>query len=212
MGRQERSDEVRKQVVTTALKLFLEKGYAETTLREISASAGVSYGSIYHHFSDKEGIFLELVLDGFERTQLLADDELSSQQSAYLRLALKWAGLIQAASANLRVAELLAVAYGSWKITRVLMEVSTARHRDWLKSELPDWSDSQFMAASYVLKGAVSSVIDERIHLDQLTTKERIAAVLSAALPGFGASPEATRRVMQKVLRTVERLPLTTLK
>ena len=211
MGRRENSDEVRKKVVAAALKLFLEKGYAETTLREISASAGVSYGSIYHHFADKEGIFLELVLDGFERTQVLADDELAGQQNPYLRLALKWAGLVQAASDNIRVAELLAVAYRSWKITQVLLEVSTARHRDWLRAELPDWSDNRFMAATLVLKGAVSSVIEEKINLDRLTAKERIAAVLAATLPCFGASPELTRRILQKVLRSVEHLPLTTL-
>lgn len=41
--------------------LFLTAGYAETTMREIAAAAGMKAGSIYHHFASKEEL-LELIL------------------------------------------------------------------------------------------------------------------------------------------------------
>ena len=41
--------------------LFLTAGYAETTMREIAAAAGMKAGSIYHHFTSKEEM-LELIL------------------------------------------------------------------------------------------------------------------------------------------------------
>lgn len=201
MKRRAQTEEVRQRVVASAQRLFLEKGYAQTTLREISAGAGVSYGSIYHHFADKEGVFLELVLEGFEKTQEMADQHLERSAGAYLRLALKWAGLIRAASDDRRIAELLSLAYRSWKITQVLTGVAAARHSAWLKRELPDWTDNQFLAATLVLTGAVASMVEERVHLDRLTAEERIRGVLSAALPCFGADAALTRRTINEVVR-----------
>ncbi|MDE0853184.1 MAG: TetR/AcrR family transcriptional regulator [Nevskia sp.] len=203
MGRQEHTGEVRKKVVATALRLFLEKGYAQTTLREISNAAGVSYGSLYHHFDDKDGIFRELILESFEETQQLADRPLSGDANAYLRLGLKLASHIQAMSSDARVAELFSVAYRSWKISEVLIKAAASTYRDWLGKELPDWSESRFFAATLVLKGAMSSVVDEKLNLDRLTAAERVQAVLSSALPSFGADPVVTRRTIKRVLELV---------
>lgn len=44
------------QVLTTALVLFSERGYFNTSVQDISRASGVSIGSVYHHFGDKVGI------------------------------------------------------------------------------------------------------------------------------------------------------------
>ena len=46
----------RDQVMASALRLFTEKGYFNTSIPDIVGDSGVSTGSIYHHFRDKEGI------------------------------------------------------------------------------------------------------------------------------------------------------------
>ncbi len=46
----------RDQVLATALRLFTEKGYFNTSVQDVVRESGVSTGSIYHHFKDKEGI------------------------------------------------------------------------------------------------------------------------------------------------------------
>ena len=70
-----RQDAVRSKVLHVAARLFLEKGYTNTSLREISAAAGVAYGSMTFAFGTKEGILSELVefvLDGqFEAAERL---------------------------------------------------------------------------------------------------------------------------------------------
>ena len=51
-----RSEDPRQQVLDTVLVLFRERGYFATSIQDISRESGVSVGSLYHHFGDKEGI------------------------------------------------------------------------------------------------------------------------------------------------------------
>lgn len=66
MQREEKSERSRRQVLDAGLQLFSRQGYRATTVREISETAGVSTGNVYHHFPDKESIFRSL-LDEFWR-------------------------------------------------------------------------------------------------------------------------------------------------
>ena len=50
-----------------ATALFLEKGYAATSMDEIAAQARVSKQTIYTHFRNKEELFADLVLGNVER-------------------------------------------------------------------------------------------------------------------------------------------------
>lgn len=52
---------VKKRILTVCVKLFLEKGYEQTTLAEINEKAGVSYSSFQNIFRAKDGVLTELV-------------------------------------------------------------------------------------------------------------------------------------------------------
>jgi len=47
---------VRERVLETAIHLFTQEGYFNTSVPDIVRESEVSTGSIYHHFGDKEGI------------------------------------------------------------------------------------------------------------------------------------------------------------
>ena len=57
----ENEKEVRERLLAAALELFVRKGYAATSVREIVAAAGVSKPALYYYFENKEGIYLELM-------------------------------------------------------------------------------------------------------------------------------------------------------
>ena len=61
MTQEERSQRSRAQILDAALALFSRQGYRATSMREIADKAGVSTGSVYHHFKDKETIFRALL-------------------------------------------------------------------------------------------------------------------------------------------------------
>ncbi|RST60077.1 TetR/AcrR family transcriptional regulator [Siminovitchia terrae] len=64
--KQNRSIQNRDKILDAGLKLFSEKGYYDTTTNEIAKVAGVSIGSLYSYFKDKDAIFLS-ILDNYHK-------------------------------------------------------------------------------------------------------------------------------------------------
>lgn len=59
----------KRQILAAALDCFLEKGFAETTMKDVARRSGASNGSIYHHFGAKEGLARALYLSGIASYQ-----------------------------------------------------------------------------------------------------------------------------------------------
>jgi AcrR family transcriptional regulator len=55
--------EVRDRIVAGALRLFAEKGYAGTSLREIAEAARTTKPMIYYYFGSKEGLYASTLGD-----------------------------------------------------------------------------------------------------------------------------------------------------
>ncbi len=51
----------REELLTIAADLFAEKGYRNTTVRDIADAAGILSGSLYHHFDSKEAMVDEIL-------------------------------------------------------------------------------------------------------------------------------------------------------
>ena len=61
----EEKQEMHKRILNGARKIFLEKGYEQTSMRSIAQEIRYSPGSLYFYFKDKSEIFHELHKEGF---------------------------------------------------------------------------------------------------------------------------------------------------
>lgn len=56
-----KSDERKLEIINTAEKLFMKKGYNKTAVDEIITKIGIAKGTFYHHFKSKEEVLEALV-------------------------------------------------------------------------------------------------------------------------------------------------------
>ena len=63
----------REQILEAATQVFSEKGFRRATTREVAREAGVSEGTIYNYFEDKDAL-LVAILDGLNETERRAED------------------------------------------------------------------------------------------------------------------------------------------
>lgn len=60
----EKSD-TRKYILQKAVPLLAANGYSGVSMRDISKVVGVSSAALYHHFTDKENLYLEVMRHAF---------------------------------------------------------------------------------------------------------------------------------------------------
>ena len=65
---------VRERLLSAALDLFVQKGYASTSVREIVESAGVTKPALYYYFENKEGVYLELIQRAYRQFEAIVED------------------------------------------------------------------------------------------------------------------------------------------
>ncbi len=52
-----RGEATRGQLIAIARRMFADRGYEDTSIEAVLREAGVSRGSLYHHFASKEALF-----------------------------------------------------------------------------------------------------------------------------------------------------------
>ncbi|SFA72288.1 TetR/AcrR family transcriptional regulator [Clostridium frigidicarnis] len=84
MARNKYPEETIKQILDVSFKLFIEKGYDQTTIQDIVNNLGMSKGAIYHHFKSKEEIMNAISKKNFEEnvfyTKIYNDPTLNGLQ------------------------------------------------------------------------------------------------------------------------------------
>jgi len=101
MARRTRAEmeETRATLLASARKAFTETGYAEASMDELTAQAGLTRGALYHHFGDKKGLLAAVVAEIDQemdtRLKAISDHAASPGQGlrdrcrAYLQMALE---------------------------------------------------------------------------------------------------------------------------
>ena len=89
----------RASLLVTARKVLAEHGYADTSMDDLTAQAGLTRGALYHHFGDKKGLLAAVVAqidDEMDaRLQAISDGAEDAWQGfrqrchAYLQMALE---------------------------------------------------------------------------------------------------------------------------
>ena len=69
------------KIIESAVDIFAQKGFHETTMKEIAESAGIGKGTIYIHFENKDHLFSEILDNGIENLAQYVENEINKNNS-----------------------------------------------------------------------------------------------------------------------------------
>jgi AcrR family transcriptional regulator len=100
---QELAETRRKEILGAALALFERQGYAATTMDDVAAAAGISKGSIYNYFQNKQDLFTQLFNQSMSQDEADVDALMSVPSSAGQKLCVMLDYWYQGLAIDLRI-------------------------------------------------------------------------------------------------------------
>lgn len=89
-----RKDARPQELVSAALDLFVERGYAATRLEDVARQAGVSKGTLYLYFANKEDLFKAVIRESIvpllDQTKEMIDSHQGSSAELFREFILNW--------------------------------------------------------------------------------------------------------------------------
>jgi len=81
-----RAEDTRRKIYEAAMEMFREKGFDETTMRDIAAKAGVALGGAYYYYSSKDAIVLAFYAEMQEASNQPVLDALAGHKKLQERI------------------------------------------------------------------------------------------------------------------------------
>lgn len=79
-------DETRRTILRTAQQLFMDLGYRAVSTRHIADACGLTQPALYHHFSDKQALYVEVIKEDLAQTRVALERIARRNESVQERL------------------------------------------------------------------------------------------------------------------------------
>ena len=166
MNQAEHSEKQRRKILDTSYKLFLKDGYTKTTVRKIITETGLTTGTLYHFFKNKDDILATLMNEGFNDTIRIVDRITKKYNDPVLRYAVEIAVITLPIYTNRKIASLYFVFYTAPESSKMMIEKAVQRAQAWFKEINPELKYSECYMRVLSLKGFIQSFLSEKIHGD----------------------------------------------
>ncbi len=183
----------RERILDAALSIFSAKGFHDTKLDEIVAAGGISKGSIYFHFPNKEKLFIALVDQFADLIERRAKEAIARETQGIRRVQVALEAVLETFGKYRRPAKLLLVqAVGLGTVfERKRMEVNdrfALLIQTYLDEAVADGSiapvDTAIVAHAWM--GAIYSVVIQWVYTGEPSKDEIMGAMLPLLLKSVG--------------------------
>lgn len=187
------------EIIRTATKLFLEKGYSATTPKRICQELDISTGNLTYYFPTKEHLLAVLVemlcsFQGRTMQQMVQEEGTTSLLAVCLELA-----TMAAMSEESEIAkDIFLSAYSSSMCLEIIRKNDTQRAKHVYSAFCPGWSDQQFTEAETMVSGIEYATL--MTTNDPLPLDVRITGALNNIMMIFNVPEEIREVKIKKIL------------
>jgi len=88
--KEQEKNQRRSIILDVAEKIFAEKSFNDVNMRDLAKQVGISPASIYTYFPDKEALYVEVSLRGFQRAVDLMNDMMKTGDDTLEKVAVRY--------------------------------------------------------------------------------------------------------------------------
>ncbi len=191
--KQSRSIGMKEKILEAAFALFCDQGYYQTTTNAIARAAGVSIGSLYSYFKDKDAVFLE-ILGRYHQQFTVLHEELLNRPALYQADKKAWLrnlmeSLITLHETHKGLYKEMNVLYYANPNVAAIMDKHMEDSRQCTTRFFRLWQDDIKVkdreAASIIAFELVSAIVDQIVFGKNTIDKERMISTAVEALMKF---------------------------
>lgn len=187
--------ETKRKILTVCVHLFLEQGYKETSITQITENAGVTRGSFQNLFRTKDAVLLELVETMFSGQFSAAKSITGQQLPPVYAYAVETAIQLTLTELNERLREIYLEAYSLPDTAEYIHLHTTAELKQIFGGSFPGYSDSDFyemeIGTAGLMRGYMARKCDIHFPLDR-----KLSRFLTAAMRVYRVPEEEQRQVL----------------
>ena len=187
--------ETKRKILTVCVRLFLEQGYKETSITQITENAGVTRGSFQNLFRTKDAVLLELVETMFSGQFSAAKSITGQQLPPVYAYAVETAIQLTLTELNERLREIYLEAYSLPDTAEYIHLHTTAELKQIFGGSFPGYSDSDFyemeIGTAGLMRGYMARKCDIHFPLDR-----KLRRFLTAAMRVYRVPEEQQRQVL----------------
>jgi AcrR family transcriptional regulator len=200
------SEVLRNNIIKISRRLFLEQGYEHTTVRQVLKKAGLSTGSLYNFFKNKEEILLLSLKDALFEISSLTDSIAARYNEPVLRYALGIALGISEISNYKHLFNFYHAVYKNESAENFLISLKIARMKKLLLDLNLHFSDNDIHSRVLAIHGATRALMLAKINR-QLTanTNDIYSLIIRIALSEFNIPQKKIDEIISlttKIIKT----------
>ncbi len=191
--------EAKNRILSASVRMFIERGYKETTMLDIIKTAGVSAGTFQNIFHTKDGVLMELVEVMFVNQFGIADQIVGEGADPVLRYAMETSVQLTLAELNENLRQIYVEAYTQPKVAELVSEKMAGELCGIFDTYLPGYSQSDFYEMDIGTAGIMRSYMARRCD-KYFTLQKKLERFLAICLRAYKVPEDKVEQTIKYVL------------
>ncbi len=190
---------MRRKVLSASAKVFLERGYEKASAKMVAELLGVSNGSPFFHYGNKEGVLLELVRQMFAGQFRAAEQLMGTVTDPLLLYALETSLQIHITELSEPLRELYVTSYTLPGTTKFIVDSMTPKIKAIFGEFWPGADDRNFYELELASSGITRSFMREPCD-ESFTLERKLRLYFSCCFRMYNVPPERYEPVIEQAV------------
>lgn len=195
------SADSKKRILSACVKLFIEKGYAGTTMAEIISEANVSNSTFQNLFHSKSGVLMDLVEFMFSAQFKNARTMVEKYGNPVYVYALETSIQMALAEINENLRDIYIEAYTFPESLEYIQQRTASELYKIFSSYRPDCTESDFYELEIGTSGIMRSYMSKPCDM-YFTFEKKLSVFLNMTLGIYGVGDEERRKITENIVKS----------